>query len=134
MCSPNDPSSELEQCKQELQSCKEELEYYKTRLNEYYDLVRSYREKLEKQSDYGSMKESLEKYAKKEEIFGYSIIGYMALPIVLIAFFLIFKLLHISFPDKLVALYKPIGEVFYYYPLALLLAPLIKLIYRKFRL
>lgn len=26
MCSPNDPSSELEQCKQELQSCKEKLE------------------------------------------------------------------------------------------------------------
>lgn len=33
MCSPNDPSSELEQCKQELQSCKEELEaLYEKRL------------------------------------------------------------------------------------------------------
>ena len=47
MCSPNDPSSELDQCKQELQSCKEELEYYKTKSEEYRGLLHVCREKYE---------------------------------------------------------------------------------------
>lgn len=89
MCSPNDPSSELEQCKQELQSCKEELEYYKTKeelqsckaeleyyktkSEEYHGLLQVCREKYEnaqKQPEAVSAppeKSNVENASKKEK-------------------------------------------------------------------
>lgn len=81
MCSPNDPSSELDQCKQELQSCKEELEYYKTKSEEYHGLLQVCREKYEsaqKQPEAVSAppeKSSVESAPKKEKRFSFA--GFM---------------------------------------------------------